>query len=235
MQHSHGYIVDTASKTAEAISLQKYKYMSKVSRVIRKTAIKDSLTPKQQEALEKLGKRLVKDDQDAYLKMHNEQRSKFGLRPLEYVSENLDRVGIMDLSTGAQCPLNDTHHKLVFEWTHGDAEKRAVLKNLATECAEQVKAQLSADGATAWPQLQSEEIKVEKSDTEEEEEEEEMSLDAMIKAEMRKSEKHTKRNRRGIEQTKVKQIQRMKDNLGWDEIEAGSDDIDEDETEDSRP
>ena len=204
--------------------------MSKVSRVIRKTAIKDSLTPKQQEAVGKLGKRLVTGDQDAYLKMHNKQRSKLGLRPLRYVSENLDRIGIMDLSTGAQCPLTDTHHKLVFEWIHGDAEKKAVWKNLATECAEQVKAQLTVEGATAWPQMQSEELKVEGNDVEEE-----MSSDAMIEAEMGKCEKQTKRSRRSKQHEKLKEIQKMKDKLGWDEIEAGSDEIEDDDMEDSRP
>ena len=228
---SHGYIVDTDSKTAEAISLQKYNHMSKVSRVIRKTRIKDSLTPKQQEALGKLGKRLVKDDQDAYLKMHNEQRSKLGLRSLEYVSENLDRVGIMDLSTGPQCPLNDTHHRLVFEWAHGDADEKAVLKNLATECAKHVKAQLSAEGATAWLKMQSEENCVEKNDTEDER----MSSDAMAEAEMGKCEKQSQRSRRWEEQKKAKRGQKTNDNLGWDEIEAGSDDMDEDEMEESRP
>ena len=200
-----------------------------------------------QQVLERQVNRLLKGDQDLYLEMHNEQRSKLGLRPLEYVLERQERTGILDLSTGAREPMNANLARLVYKWVHGGEKKKASIRAIAEASAEQARAQVIAQTKNGSSQMTLHNTGTDPSPRDvratvrairagpgnNDTKTEEMSDHVVTTG---KTNEKVMRILRGRQRRKeAKQIQKTKDNTGWDEIEAGSDDVDEDEMEDSRP
>lgn len=220
--------------------------MPTFSTVIRKIVGKKNQKASQQLNHKRQAQALVRDDQyaNAYLAMQNDQRSVLGLRPLEYVYQSIERSGILDRSTGKRRPLR-RDETLCYEWVVGNAKTRASIEARVIDYAKEVRDQVLAQANQVLSHVGIRNTGADHAMHDVGENEAEpghedtmdavRSDDAKLVAEMGKIAMQTKRSRQRRQQKEEKRIEKTKDNTGWDELEAGSDDIDEDEMEDSRP